>query len=109
MTAYPWPGNVRELENVIERAVVIDPGPVIRAGLLPFCGEVPPPAPAGVEDSAEGPLTLLQAERSHIVRMLERCGWNIAGTARVLGIDRTTLHKKINRYRIDAHPRKGAS
>ncbi|MDY0040704.1 MAG: sigma-54 dependent transcriptional regulator [Desulforhabdus sp.] len=90
MTSYPWPGNIRELENVIERAVVIDQGPELKLGSLPFCN---------IEQSARGePEALEDVEKAHICRMLERHGWNIAKTARTLNIDRTTLHKKIKKF-----------
>jgi len=93
MLKYHWPGNVRELENVIERAVVIDHGPEIRLKHLPFCG-VEPSIP-------DDPRTLEEVEKSHICWMLDRNQWNIARTARVLGIDRTTLHKKLKRFGLE--------
>lgn len=90
MLNYHWAGNVRELENVIERAVVIGQGDEIRSEHLPFCRmDVP------VEAECQ---TLEGVERRHIERMLAQQQWNIAKTARVLGIDRTTLHKKIKKY-----------
>jgi DNA-binding NtrC family response regulator len=94
MMDYHWPGNVRELENVIERAVVIDQGPEIKAKHLPFCN-VPTPA----ADTA--PHSLEEVEKQHILSMLERHQWNIAKTSRVLNIDRTTLHKKIKKLGLD--------
>ncbi|MCU0573028.1 MAG: sigma-54 dependent transcriptional regulator [Syntrophobacteraceae bacterium] len=92
MLDYQWAGNVRELENVIERAVVIGQGEEIGPELLPFCRT----------DVGEGhELETLEAvERRHIERMLSRQQWNIARTARILGIDRTTLHKKIKKYEL---------
>jgi two-component system, NtrC family, response regulator AtoC len=90
MLDYQWAGNVRELENVIERAVVIGQGVEIGPELLPFCRTN---ANMGAE-----PQTLEEVERRHIEKMLAQQQWNIARTARVLGIDRTTLHKKIKRY-----------
>ncbi len=90
MLDYQWAGNVRELENVIERAVVIGQGVEIGPELLPFCRTE---APAGPEA-----LTLEEVERRHIEHMLTREQWNIARTARILGIDRTTLHKKIKKF-----------
>jgi two-component system, NtrC family, response regulator HydG len=90
MLDYQWAGNVRELENVIERAVVIGQGVEIGPDLLPFCRT---DATAGGE-----PQTLEEVERRHIERMLAQQQWNIARTARILGIDRTTLHKKIKKY-----------
>ncbi len=93
MLDYHWPGNVRELENAIERAVVIDQGPEVRVKHLPFCNvEIPP---------AGDPQTLQEVERLHIEKMLERHDWNIAKTARLLNIDRTTLHKKIKKLGLE--------
>jgi len=97
MLGYPWPGNVRELENVIERAVVIGQGPELQARHLPFCAPVPGAATgeAGEDQSLEG------MEKLHVRTMLERHQWNIARTARVLNIDRTTLHKKIKKFGLE--------
>ena len=93
MMDYHWPGNVRELENVIERAIVIDQGPQMKVKHLPFC-------------NIESPLTeesrsLQEVERIHIEKMLQRNDWNIAKTARLLNIDRSTLHKKIKKFGLE--------
>ncbi|UCF03561.1 MAG: sigma-54-dependent Fis family transcriptional regulator [Deltaproteobacteria bacterium] len=93
MMDYHWPGNVRELENVIERALVIDQGPQVQVKHLPFC-------------NVESPLTeelqsLQEVERIHIEKMLQKNDWNIAKTARLLNIDRTTLHKKIKKFGLE--------
>ncbi len=93
MTNYHWPGNVRELENVIERAIVIDQGPEVRVKHLPFCNVEMVPN--------EEPQSLQEVEKLHIERMLERNDWNIARTARLLNIDRTTLHKKIKKFGME--------
>jgi DNA-binding NtrC family response regulator len=93
MTNYHWPGNVRELENAIERAIVIDQGPEVKVNHLPFCNiEMAP-----VEEAQ----TLQEVERLHIEKMLVRYDWNIAKTARLLEIDRTTLHKKIKKFGLE--------
>jgi DNA-binding NtrC family response regulator len=90
MMDYHWPGNVRELENVIERATVIDQGPEVKVNHLPFCNvELLP---------TEDLQTLQDVEKLHIEKMLARNDWNIAKTARLLNIDRTTLHKKIKKF-----------
>ncbi|MDY6837628.1 MAG: sigma-54 dependent transcriptional regulator [Thermodesulfobacteriota bacterium] len=90
MTRYDWPGNVRELENVIERAVVIGKKQKITPSELPFqdLGLARKPAVG----------SLREVEKSHISEMLAACEWNIAHTASLLGINRTTLYKKIKKY-----------
>ncbi len=91
LKAYPWPGNVRQLRNVIESAVVLGDGPVIRPDdlVLPAPGA---PAPAG-----EGwePLTLEELQRRHILKVLEHTGGNKKRAADLLGIERCTLYAKL--------------
>jgi transcriptional regulator with PAS, ATPase and Fis domain len=90
LTSYDWPGNVRELENVIERSVVIGKKRKITPADLPFQDVRIPRKPiAG---------SLEKVEKDHISEMLRACGWNIARTASLLGINRTTLYKKIKKY-----------
>lgn len=93
MMDYHWPGNVRELENVIERALVIDQGPQMMVKHLPFCNIESP--------LTEEPRSLQEVEKSHIEKMLQRNDWNIAKTARLLDIDRSTLHKKIKKFGLE--------
>ncbi|RLB83938.1 MAG: sigma-54-dependent Fis family transcriptional regulator [Deltaproteobacteria bacterium] len=92
LTRYDWPGNVRELENVIERAVVIGKKRKITPADLPF-QDVSIPRKS-VANSLE------EVEKKHISEMLRVCGWNIARTASLLGINRTTLYKKIKKYEL---------
>lgn len=93
MMNYHWPGNVRELENVIERAMVIDQGPQVQVNHLPFCD---------MESSPTEELQSLQeVEKMHIEKMLQKNDWNIAKTARLLSIDRSTLHKKIKKFGLE--------
>jgi len=90
LTSYDWPGNVRELENVIERSVVIGKKRKIAPEDLPFQDvRIPRKPVAG---------SLEKVEKDHISEMLRACGWNIARTAGLLGINRTTLYKKIKKY-----------
>jgi hypothetical protein len=102
MKRYPWPGNIRELKNVVERAVVLSHGEVIGAGDLMLSslstasesGEVAPPR-LGYE-----PLSLEDVERRHISQTLNATGWNKSRSAIILGIERSTLDRKISRYQI---------
>jgi DNA-binding NtrC family response regulator len=91
MRKYSWPGNVRELENAIERAVVVEKGRQIKLADLPFV------TPGGDEIQI-GKLSLEEIERQHIARILATEGGNISNTAKVLGINRTTLYHKIKKY-----------
>ncbi|MES0397718.1 MAG: sigma-54 dependent transcriptional regulator, partial [Syntrophobacteria bacterium] len=90
---YHWPGNVRELENVIERAIVIAQGPEVKIDHLPFCNVEAIPT--------EDLQSLQEVERLHIEKMLQKNDWNIAKTARLLNIDRSTLHKKIKKFDLE--------
>ncbi len=92
---YAWPGNVRELEHVIERAVILSPGPELRISLveLPRSNEVFPTAPAALED----------VERQHILRILRETKGKIGGpggAAERLGMNRTTLNSRMQKLRI---------
>ena len=93
LMSYSWPGNVRELRNVIERAVVIARGRMIGAKELTFLNT------PGAECQL-GTLTLKEVEISHIRAALEACNWNISRAAKQLGIDRSTLNRKIKGYHI---------
>ncbi len=92
MMLYEWPGNVRELENAIERAVVVGKGTSIEPHDLPISSAV------CAEVAADK--SLAEMERMHIVAVLSENAWNIARSARILGIDRSTLYSKIKRYQI---------
>ncbi len=106
---YHWPGNVRELENAVERAVVLCRRPQIDVDDLPeaIIGFVPP-APAqriGVIEEEDRPQPLESAleapERRIIERALKRNQFNRQSTATELNINRTTLYKKMKKYKLD--------
>ncbi|HAH07866.1 MAG TPA: sigma-54-dependent Fis family transcriptional regulator [Elusimicrobia bacterium] len=101
LLAYPWPGNIRELENVIERALILAEGPVIRPQSLPMLEPAAPGRePRGTADSV---VTLAELEREHILRALSRFEGNKSRTAEALGIDRKTLHLKLKAYGVENH------
>ncbi len=96
---YPWPGNVRELQNAVKHGAVLSLGKDVDLADLPeeLTGPVllPPPESDGAL------LTLDEAERRHILRVLEACGGQQQDAARVLGIGRTTLWRKLKGYGLD--------
>jgi two-component system response regulator AtoC len=105
---YHWPGNVRELENAIERAVVLCRRPQIDAEDLPETLHVSPPAASAravAGDIPDSPMPLELAlqgpERRIIEAALKRNHWNRQNTAAELDINRTTLYKKMRKYRLD--------
>ena len=115
LEAHDWPGNVRELKNVLERALVLSGGGAVEAGHLQLsrraARENGPATPAeGVEDASvirvpSGGRTLRSVEAELIRVTLELTGGNKSAAARILGISRPTLHKKVSRYGIGAGER----
>jgi len=115
LTQYDWPGNIRELQNVIERAVVLSQGPILRLGrdLLPFSNDDPEPAnEVGDGTSSDKPksegdlnahLSLQQVEKRHILEVLAKTEWVIEGprgAAKVLGLHPNTLRSRMKRLGI---------
>ncbi|MGD0212668.1 MAG: sigma 54-interacting transcriptional regulator [Terriglobales bacterium] len=88
-----WPGNVRELENIIERAVILSPGPVLNVPLaaLGTSAPIPPAEPAR---------TLQASERDLILRALREANGVVATAASALGMKRTTLNSKMKKLGI---------
>jgi formate hydrogenlyase transcriptional activator len=92
LVRYSWPGNIRELENLIERAVIVSPGPVLRVPL----SELKLPS----EPAAGEMLTLEAAQREHVLKALEATNWVLAGpggAAAKLGMKRTTLQSRMQK------------
>ncbi len=120
---YSWPGNIRQLENVVERAVLLGSGSVLTVDDLPpeVCGNLDPigqfastvhdeaaftsmPMPSSTESSALGKHlrgAMEAPERQIILQTLRDHHWNRAATAEKLGINRTTLYKKMKRLGLD--------
>ena len=93
--AYDWPGNIRELENAIERAVALGSGPILHVGDLPSNLQYATPERLPDEDELV-PLEML--ERRAIFRALQESGGDKLAAARLLGIGKTTLYRKLKQY-----------
>ena len=92
LQGYPWPGNVRELRNVIERAMIVSSGKTLVV-------QVPRLASSEAEDTP----SLEDTERRHILHVLERTGWRVAGkagAAEILGLKKSTLYSKMKKLGI---------
>jgi DNA-binding NtrC family response regulator len=101
----PWPGNVRQLENAIERAVVLAAGNTLGIDdFQPRTGAMSMPASTATGKqpaTADDLLSLDDLERLHILRVLEACAGQKTRAAAILGINRTTLWKKLRHYGIE--------
>ena len=106
LLGYGWPGNVRELENVVERAVALVEGPLVRVeDLPPLLSTVRDRRPAEA-DTDQDPysaalargLTLAELERDYIMKVLAAEGGNKTRAAQRLGLDRKTLYRKLEEY-----------
>ncbi len=88
---YHWPGNIRELRNTVERMAILTRGDLLESDAVPV--EIRVARAAGgrgnLREAKES------AEREHILRALEDSKWNVSSAARVLGMERTNLHKRI--------------
>jgi DNA-binding NtrC family response regulator len=103
LIAYQWPGNIRELESTVSRAALSAPGRSIRASDIEFLhasNSVPQP-------SGDRMPSLAEAERAHIVRVLESTDWNKKEASRVLDISRGTLYRKIVEFQLEPETRAG--
>ncbi|MDQ6760586.1 MAG: sigma-54 dependent transcriptional regulator [Acidobacteriota bacterium] len=91
LEGYQWPGNARELRNLVERMAILSPGDTLTIESVPI--EVRLARDTGPKSNLRD--TRNSAERDHILRALEESSWNVSGAARVLGMERTNLHKRI--------------
>jgi DNA-binding NtrC family response regulator len=99
LTSYPWPGNVRELENTIERAVILSSGKTIDLNSLPQ--NIVDNKPLGLVQSSQPELPTLESiEKAYIFWILNQTGWQKAKASQILGIDASTLYRKIERYNL---------
>ena len=129
LCGHAWPGNVRELRNVVERAVILADREILGVEdiSLSRVGEAlaPPPSSDSAEERPTEPneaaasvscsvpagahpldrfindeMTLDDLDRRYMEAVLEHCGWNKSQAARLLGIERTTLDRRLKRYRL---------
>jgi DNA-binding NtrC family response regulator len=104
LRGHTWPGNVRELANAAKHGAVLSHGKDVDVAHLP--SGVLEPAP--IAPAASGLGTLAEMERAHIPRVLQACGGRHGQAAKVLGVGRTTLWRKLQEYGIDS-PDRGAA
>jgi len=105
LQGYAWPGNVRELANTIERLMILSSGSTIDVEDLPENLLFRKPLAAVIDERS---LSLAEMERRHILRVIETAGGNVTAAARRLGMNRGTLHRKMQRWqgqaaRVGAH------
>jgi DNA-binding NtrC family response regulator len=107
---YEWPGNVRELENVIERGVILEEGQCLAVDSLPERVLARPGlypgssiGGAGSDVRPDGSLvgTLEDVERDYMMKVLEVTGWQKKKASSILGINSSTLYRKIQRYGLE--------
>ncbi len=91
---YHWPGNVRQLENVIQRVMAVSASPVVLAEDLPL--EVKT-GNFSTEQDADAPVRLRDLKKHHVLETLEKVGGNKVRAAQMLGIDRRTLYRILER------------
>jgi two-component system, NtrC family, nitrogen regulation response regulator NtrX len=91
LESYGWPGNVRELRNVVERMAILTRGERITVESIPLEVRLPqaPRPAAGLQEVRDA------AERERIRQALDQTDWNVSGAARLLGTERTSLHKRL--------------
>src|SRR6202171_5137527 len=99
LIAHDWPGNVRELENAIERAVALGSGPILHVADLPSNLQYPTTERLPERNEL---IPLDELERRAILRTLRETAGDKLGAARILGIGKTTLYRKLKQYNLEA-------
>ena len=99
-TTYSWPGNVRELENTIEQIVILAEGNTIGPAALP--GKIRSSETSSFQlGGTNSTGTLEDVEKEYMLRVLEETGWQKKRASEILGIDPSTIYRKLQRYGID--------
>ncbi|MEE8200487.1 MAG: sigma-54 dependent transcriptional regulator [Candidatus Acidoferrales bacterium] len=102
LMSYDWPGNVRELENVIERAIALGSGPVLHTLDLPSNLQTCAAPAVAALPGREGILPLRELEKRAILQAVQELGGDKLLAARLLGIGKTTLYRKLKEYDLEA-------
>jgi two-component system nitrogen regulation response regulator NtrX len=106
MLAHPWPGNVRELRNVVERLVILSAGPSIGEETVQRVLAAEPPREVttspGAIDQEDFREAVLAFEKEFLTRKLRENDFNVSRTAEKLGLDRTSIHRKMKQLGITA-------
>lgn len=100
---YNWPGNVRELQNTIERTVILCRNELVRASdiqLSSLGSRASAPATECISTGEYRELSMADVEQEHILATLEHTGWNKSKASQILGIERSTLDRKLKRYHL---------
>jgi DNA-binding NtrC family response regulator len=92
LQSYAWPGNVRELANTVERLLILSPRETIDVDDLPENLHFRKPPAAATDERS---LLLAEVERRHVLRVLDATGGNMSAAAKLLGVDRGTLYRKV--------------
>ncbi len=106
LTSYDWPGNVRELENIIERAVILSDGPEIsgeslNVSIFPERLRKKTSSSVSAGDLGVSGITLDELERRYLLQTLNEMGWKKKQAAEILGINPSTLYRKLQRYGME--------
>ena len=99
---YEWPGNVRELQNTIERTVILCRNEIVCASdiqLSTLSSRLAPDSPTAQPQEYQE-ISLGDIERNHILATLEHTDWNKSKASQILGIERSTLDRKLKRYHV---------
>lgn len=95
LRSYDWPGNIRELKNILERGMMLSGGNILKPSHFISLDL------QTHEDRSETQKSSIEiAEMLHIKRIMEQSGWDISAAAKILGISRPTLYRRVKKYNI---------